>query len=100
MLIVAGTFDVAPEDREAFLRSREEAMRTSRAEPGCLDYAFSADPLDASRVILFERWESEEALAAHAAAMQAARAAAPPPAFTLLSSTITKYEIAKSGPLG
>ena len=80
-------------------------MRTSRAEDGCHDYVFAADPLEPGRVILFEQWESEEHLAAHAAAMRAARAAAPPkpadaPApVKVLSSSITKHVIASSGPL-
>ncbi len=105
MLIVAGTFEVAPEDRESFLRAREEGMRTSRTEPGCLDYVFAADPLEPGRVVLFERWESDDALAAHIAAMRAARAAAPPPAddapapVEVLSSSVTRYEISSSGPL-
>jgi quinol monooxygenase YgiN len=106
MLIITGTFEVAPEDRDAFLAGREEGMRTSRAEHGCLDYVFAADPLVPGRVILFEQWESEEDLAAHAAAMRVARESAPPrPADAprppkVLSSSITKHVIASSGPLG
>ncbi len=106
MLIVTGTFEVDPEDRDAFLQSRVEAMKTSRAEGGCLAYVFAADPLEAGRVILFERWESEEALAAHIVGMQAARAAAPapaadaPPRVKVLSSSIEKHVVASSGPLG
>jgi quinol monooxygenase YgiN len=105
MLIITGTFEVAPEDRDAFLRGREEGMRTSRAEQGCLAYVFAADPLEPGRVILFEQWETEEDLAAHAAAMQAARAAAPPkpadapPSPKVRSSSITKHVVATSGPL-
>lgn len=30
----------------------------ARAAPGCLDFAQSADPLDAGRINIFERWES------------------------------------------
>jgi hypothetical protein len=29
---------------------------------GCLDFAITADPIDSSRVNVFERWESQEAL--------------------------------------
>ncbi len=108
MLIVSGTFEVASEDRQAFLRSREDAMRTSRAEEGCLAYVFAADPIEPGRVILFEQWESDEALGAHIAAMQAARAARPPldpdaprpPSVKVLSSSIVKHTISASGPLG
>jgi quinol monooxygenase YgiN len=106
MLIVTGTFEVDPEERDAFLQSRIEAMRTSRSEDGCLDYVFAADPLVPGRVVLVEQWESEEALAAHIAAMQAARAAAPPkpadapPRIKVTSSSITKHVVASSAPLG
>lgn len=65
MLIVAGEFEVDPETREEFLASRRGLMERSRAEAGCLEYTFSADPLDPARVVLFERWESQEALDAH-----------------------------------
>ena len=102
MVIVSGTFEVAPEDRDAFLRGREDGMRTSRAEPGCLAYVFAADPLEPGRVILFEQWESEDALAAHVAALRAARAAATAPAastVTVRSSSVTKHVVASSAPL-
>lgn len=98
-VIVTGTFDLAPEDRDAFLAGRAEGMRRSRAEDGCVAYAFAADPLESGRVLLFEQWESEEALAAHAAAMREARASAPAPV-KVLASSITKHVVASSGPLG
>jgi quinol monooxygenase YgiN len=44
VVIVAGTFEVDPEQREAFLASRLDRMRTSRAQTGCLEYTFSAAP--------------------------------------------------------
>jgi quinol monooxygenase YgiN len=65
VVIVAGTFDVDPERREEFLAERLGAMQESRAEAGCLDYVFSADPLEPNRVLLYERWASQEALNAH-----------------------------------
>jgi hypothetical protein len=40
-------------------------MRASRAEAGCLEYTFSADPIEPHRVLLFERWESQADLDAH-----------------------------------
>ena len=65
MVIVGGTFEVNPNERESFLANRLDMMRTSRKEPGCLEYTFAADPIDPSRVVLFERWESQQALDAH-----------------------------------
>lgn len=65
MLIVGGHFQLDPDQREAFLAARMDVMERSRSEPGCLEYVFAADPLVPGRVILFERWESQEALDAH-----------------------------------
>jgi quinol monooxygenase YgiN len=71
MVIVGGTFEVEPDRREAFLAGNHELMRASRAEQGCLEYTFSADPLDPGRVLLFERWETQEDLDAHLARLRA-----------------------------
>jgi quinol monooxygenase YgiN len=80
MLIVAGTFDVDPGERDAFLEGRLEAMRTTRGEPGCLEYALSADPVDPSRVMLFERWADQESFDGHMKAVQSApRSTGPAP---------------------
>ena len=67
MLIVAGTFEVDAADQDAFVTARVAAMRDTRTEGGCLEYVMSADPVDATRVMLFERWEDQAALDAHMA---------------------------------
>lgn len=101
MLIVAGHFDVDPSERDAFIRGREEGMRRSRAEPGCITYVFSADPIEPGRVHLYERWESKDALAAHLAAMRTApKPESPPPPVKVLASEIQQYEISAAGPVG
>lgn len=71
MIIVGGTFEVDPVQRDEFLAERRELMRRSRGEDGCIEYTFAADPLEPGRVILFERWESQAALDAHLAAIRA-----------------------------
>jgi quinol monooxygenase YgiN len=99
MLIVAGVFEVDPERREEFLRSKEHGMRTSRGEPGCHEYAFSADPIDPGRVLLYERWEDRASLAAHISRLRAEPApeVAPVPA---ISTEIRQYEISTIGAVG
>jgi quinol monooxygenase YgiN len=72
MLIVAGAFELAPEDRDAFVASKVEAMRSTRAENGCLAYAMSADPVDPTKVLLFERWADQAAFDAHMAGVASA----------------------------
>jgi quinol monooxygenase YgiN len=88
MVIVGGEFEVDPAQRDAFIAEREAMMRTSRAEDGCLEYTFAADPLTADRVILFERWQSQEALDAHLAAISARTEITP------RSASITIYDVA------
>ena len=88
MVIVGGEFEVDPAQRDAFLAEREAMVRTSRAEDGCLEYTYAADPLADDRVILFERWESQAALDAHLAAISGSSSLAP------RSASITIYDVA------
>ncbi|MCU1374515.1 MAG: antibiotic biosynthesis monooxygenase [Actinomycetia bacterium] len=95
MLLVTGTFELDPADREAFLAGRLDMMRTSRAEDGCLEYTFAADLLEPGRVILSERWRDRAALDAHLAGM-----APSPPTVAMRSVTVEIHEIASTEPLG
>lgn len=98
MIIVAGHFVVDPGQREEFLRSRAGVMRASRSEAGCITYAFSPDPLDPSRVLLFERWESKAALAGHLAALR--QRPRPADGVEVRDSEVQQYEISAAGPVG
>jgi len=98
VIIVAGYFVVDPSQREQFLASRADMMQASRSEAGCITYAFSPDPLDASRVLLYERWESKAALADHLTGLRQR-----PPlddGVEVREAEIQQYEISGSGPVG
>jgi len=104
-VIVQGTFRVAAEARAAFLAESVEAMIGSRAEPGCLEYVLAADPVEADRVILSERWASPAALAEHLRVLGERRRAAaesrPAAAgVTVLSRDVAIYEVVSSRILG
>jgi quinol monooxygenase YgiN len=101
--IVQGVFSVSPDDRERFLEGSLEGMRSARSEDGCLEYVLAADPLDAGRVVLSERWESMEHLQRHIQRLSEQREqgdsgadARPAP----LSHEITIYEVSGSRSLG
>ncbi|MEO6703012.1 MAG: antibiotic biosynthesis monooxygenase family protein [Jatrophihabitantaceae bacterium] len=64
MIIIAGTLRVAPVERDQYLAVVGEATRLARQAPGCLDFAQSPDPLESDRINIYERWESDEQLAA------------------------------------
>jgi quinol monooxygenase YgiN len=105
MIIVAGTFDVAPERRAEFLEGRRELQLHSRTESGCVEYVMSADSLEPGRVRLFEIWTDEASLAAHSAANRervAAAEAADPVAFAaavpVLARDLFVYELTDTAP--
>ena len=62
MLIIAGYVTMDPDRRDEYVAAFARMLARSRAAPGCLDVAITADPLEADRVNVFERWESQEAL--------------------------------------
>jgi quinol monooxygenase YgiN len=79
MIIVLGVFEVEAGDRDRFLEQKAAQVTATRAETGCIDYAFAADAADAGRVRLVERWESMADLEAHVAALRSAPPATAPP---------------------
>ncbi len=64
MVIVAGHVIVRREERDDYLAGCAPVVEQARSVPGCLDFAISADLLDTTRVNVFERWESQEAVEA------------------------------------
>jgi quinol monooxygenase YgiN len=97
VLIVAGSFEVEPDQREEFVASRHESMQKSRSEPGNLEYTVAADPIVPNRVILFERWVDQAALDAHIAAI---RSGPSPQGVAPKSASILIYDIAGERSLG
>ena len=99
MVIVGGWFEVDPSERDTFVEQRIEAMVRSRAEHGCIEYVIAADPVDPGRAVLYERWESQADLDAHAAAArQAPKSDAP--SVTPTKVSIFVYDVTGERPLG
>ena len=102
MVIVQGSFRVAPGDRDAFLAQSVAGMVASRAEQGCVEYVMAADPVDADRVVLSERWASMEDLDAHLQRARQRRSGDNDPGAGVrpLASEMAIYEISNVRPLG
>ncbi len=62
MVIVAGHVIVSGEERDDYLAGCAQVVEQARSAPGCLDFAISADLLDPTRINVFERWDSENAV--------------------------------------
>jgi quinol monooxygenase YgiN len=65
MILIAGTVTVDPERRDEAIVAACPHMVDTRAQEGCIDYVWSADPLVPGRIYVFERWENQAALEAH-----------------------------------
>ena len=65
-ILIVGSIAVPAERRNALLAAiRPLVSRTRAEEPGCLEYAFSADTVDEGRIVVVEHWADEASLAAH-----------------------------------
>ena len=65
MIIVHGTFPLKAETREDALELMREMAVRSRAEAGCISYEFFVGLSDPNTLLLFQEWESAEALQDH-----------------------------------
>ncbi len=59
MLIIAGHLDVDPAARARYLDGCVGVVEQARRAPGCLDFSLAADLVDAGRITVYERWESD-----------------------------------------
>ena len=67
MIIIAGWIEMDPSKVEEALEGGVPFVTPVREQKGCLDYTWTADRVIPGRIYVYERWETEEALAAHLA---------------------------------
>lgn len=65
MIIVAGKVTIKPERRAEAVQAALRMAEATQNEPGCISYQFSADLKDPNTILIFEAWETGEALARH-----------------------------------
>jgi quinol monooxygenase YgiN len=65
MIVVIGTFRLPIENIEAGRAAMSHVIAASRAEAGCLSYAFAEDVLEPGLFRVSEAWKGREALATH-----------------------------------
>jgi len=98
-IIIAGTINVDPAKAQAAIADAVVMMKATHEEAGNLAYVFSLDPLVPGQIQLFEKWESEEALAAHSSSPHMAELRPKMGSWGVTGADIKKYEIASEGPL-
>jgi quinol monooxygenase YgiN len=99
MIIIAGTVDIDPAQRAAALAAGRQLEAETRRQPGCLDYVWTVDGLSPSTIYVYERWESEEALAAHFKGPYYRGMRETIGAHGIRGAKVAKYQIAVSEPV-
>ena len=66
MLLVMGIVRIPDGTLDRVRPAMAKMLAGSRAEDGCLAYAYAQDVLDPTLIHVVERWRDREALAAHA----------------------------------
>ena len=92
MIIIEGSVRIPTGKIEAARPVMAKMIAASRAEPGCIDYAYSLDVVDPGLVRVTERWESREALAAHFRMPHMAEWRAVWPEFEITDRSLRLYE--------
>ncbi len=100
MLVIAGTIRIDPANRAAIMAAAVEIMEETRAEEGCLSYTFSADLSEDGLFLIFEEWESQEALDTHFRTPHMAKFQSEMAGFGVKEMRVKRYEIASVAPLG
>lgn len=96
MIIVAGSVRVEPAKREAARATMEKTITASRAEDGCIDYAYSVDVLDPGLVRVWEVWRDRETLQRHFQMPHLAEWRAAWPTFGITDRKLAIYDVSGS----
>lgn len=99
MLVIAGEIEIDPANHDVAVAAATRMQEATRKEAGCHAYIFSADLVDRGRFRLFEEWESPEALAAHSGTPHMAEFRKAIAGVGVRRMDVSRYEIAKKGPL-
>ena len=65
MIIVQGYIPLKPDSREEALTLARHMTDATRDEPGCISYEFFIGLSDPNTLMLFQEWDTMEALMAH-----------------------------------
>jgi quinol monooxygenase YgiN len=93
MLIVAGVIHLDPSKRAQLETVFNRVRQATLKEPGCLEYQAYLDREAPGTVFLFERWESDTALAAHFQTAHMAEFTAALAGVGVHGTDIRKYEV-------
>lgn len=92
MLLIIGTIRLPPEKLGQATPAMQRMVSASRSEPGCLEYSYAQDVLDAGLIRVTEVWRDRAALDAHFASPHIADWRASWPALGIGERNLVLYE--------
>lgn len=99
MILIIGTVRLPPENVGRARDAMAAMVAASRAEDGCLDYAYAEDVLDAGLIRVSERWRDRDALAAHFKTPHMAAWRAVFPTLQISDRNLSLYEAPAAEPI-
>jgi quinol monooxygenase YgiN len=99
MIVITGTVRIPPENLERARPGMKAMVEATRAEDGCLHYAFAEDVLEPGVIWVSESWRDGEAVGRHAASAHMAAWRAAGADLGIHAPDLTVYEAVSSRPL-
>jgi quinol monooxygenase YgiN len=99
MLVILGTIRLPPEHIDAARGPMAAMVTASRAEDGCIDYAYAEDVLEAGLIRVSEVWRDRAALELHFQTPHIATWRAAWPELSIHDRQLTAFDAAKSRPV-
>ncbi|HEV8296970.1 MAG TPA: putative quinol monooxygenase [Acidimicrobiales bacterium] len=99
MIIIAGTISFDPANADLLAKGFDTMQAFSLKEDGCLAYDYWPSRHEAGTVLMFEKWESDEALAAHMTSPHMAEFGKVMGQIGIRGVDVKKYSGATEGPL-
>ncbi|MCG6120545.1 MAG: antibiotic biosynthesis monooxygenase [Blastomonas sp.] len=98
MIVIAGYYRFPVDALDAVKPAMARMIEASRAEPGCIHYAFAHDVIEPGMIRVSESWADQAAFDAHVASPHMAAWRAAGVAHGIHDRTITGYDVAGSRP--
>ena len=96
MVVVIGEFRLPPERLDEARAMMRKVVNATRAEAGCMSYAYGEDVLDPGLIRVSEAWESADHLTAHLATPHMQVWAEERAGLGLSGRQITRYDVSGS----
>ena len=100
MIVVTAQARIRPEARDDAIAAARAMQEASRAEPGCREYGFWFEMDDPNLLLVYERWDDQEALDFHFTTPHLAEFARAIPSWVDGTPEIMRLEVSSAGPLG